>query len=212
MVQNRFSVGNSRSLYGSFVKGGALEGTITDSPTPPVAMASDAVQSEVPAAAVAVSAPAAADTHVNGKTPDTHVNGKTAVPANRPEVLIPGMKRKRPKESAKDVRKRRRLERQDKAKHNAIAKREKALAEGTFDFEAEKEKYKARELNRRADEYVQKALRDGTLGFAPPPRNASGNVVVPANGHMHADRQAMIDSASVLVCQLQSAFMGIIPC
>ncbi|TKA75063.1 hypothetical protein B0A49_05758 [Cryomyces minteri] len=143
-------------LYGFFIMGQGVPGTLsedTTSTTTPAASTPRAM-SPVTNGIDGTSAPAEAP-HASKKLDVSTV--ATEAPAERSK------KRKREGESREELRKRRKEEKAEKARAGAARNREKALADGTLDLTAEAEKAKARELDRKASQFVTKTVLEGRL-------------------------------------------------
>ncbi|TKA58956.1 hypothetical protein B0A49_11901 [Cryomyces minteri] len=143
-------------LYGFFIRGQGVPGTLsedTTSTTTPAASTPRAM-SPIINGIDGTSAPAEAP-HASKKLDVSTV--ATEAPAER------SRKRKREGESREELRKRRKEEKAEKARAGAARNREKGLADGTLDLTAEAEKAKARELDRKASQFVTKAVLEGRL-------------------------------------------------
>jgi hypothetical protein len=81
------------------------------------------------------------------------------IPAPQPII-----REKKKKESAKEVRERRKGEQAELAKQNFIENKRKAIEEGTFDYEADERRKKERELERMVKEELQRRENTGEFG------------------------------------------------
>jgi len=79
-------------------------------------------------------------------------------------VPTPIIRDKKKKESAKEVRERRKREHAEETRQNAMENKQKAIAEGTFNFEEDERKKKERELNRMVKEELQRRENQGEFG------------------------------------------------
>lgn len=84
-------------------------------------------------------------------------------------------KRKREKEPRELVRKRRKEEASERARANAAEKKQKAIEEGTFDYEAEERRKKERHVNSLVKRNIEKRLKAGEFGpILPHPNSGKG--------------------------------------
>ena len=190
---------NRGGLYGFFVKGEGLQGTISST------------EENSAAESTAASNPTfgTSTPHASGDdTPSTSVTDSVKDMADLSDAVA-SKKRKR-RSGDNDARKRRKeekQEKQEKRKQKAEAKRAKALADETHDLTTEVEK-RARQLNRKASKLIKKTAQQeelssilplpsmpqpqvNTLGEANGEANESEEVIG-SFGAMHADRMMMI--------------------
>ncbi|KAK5016370.1 hypothetical protein LTR39_002119, partial [Cryomyces antarcticus] len=185
-------------LYGFFIRGQGVPGTLNEdtiSTTTPAASTPRAV-SPVTNGIDGTSAPAE-DTYASKKLDVSTV--ATEAPAERSK------KRKREGETREELRKRRKEEKAEKARTGAARNREKALADGTLNLTAEAEKAKARELDRKASQFVMKAMAEGRPeedAAAARREEQFGAGIDPSsdqpNSQMNEDRLKMIKDAGLV--------------
>ena len=190
---------NRGGLYGFFVKGEGLQGTISS--TEENSAAESTAASNLTSG---ISTP-----HTSGDvTPPTSTTDSAEDMADSSDAVASKKRKRRSGEQADDARKRRKEEKQEERKQKAEAKREKALADETPDLTTEIEKKRARELNRKASKLIKKAAQQEELSpilLHPPMPQPQVNTRGEANGEakeseeavgsfgaMHADRMIMI--------------------
>ena len=206
---------NRGGLYGFFVKGEGLQGTISST------------EENSAAESTAASNPTSGTStpHASGDdTPSTSATDSAKDMADLSDAVASKKRKRRSGEQAdNDARKRRKgekQEKQEKRKQKAEAKREKALADETHDLTTEVEK-RARQVNRKASKLIKKAAQQeelssilphpsmpqpqvNTLGEANGEANESEEVIG-SFGAIHADRMMMIQGGlRNQVCLAQS--------
>ena len=207
---------NRGGLYGFFVKGEGLQGTISS--TEENSTAESTVASNLTSG---TSTP-----HTSGDdTPPTSATDSAKDMADLSDAVTSKKRKRRSGEQAdNDAHKRRKeekQEKQEKKKQKAEAKREKALADETLDLTTKVEKKRARELNRKASKLIKKAAQQEELSpilphpsMPQPQVNTQGETngeakeseeAVGSFGAMHADRMMMIQGGlRNQVCLAQS--------
>ncbi|MBE7180244.1 MAG: hypothetical protein INR71_03385 [Terriglobus roseus] len=159
-------------LYGFFVKGEALQGTIADPPN----------QQRTDSSTMAeVAAPLATD-----------ILAKALAHGGPLEVKEYGIERKRKKEHvpAKEVRKKRKLKQVEESRENAKKNRQQAIADGTFDYEADEVRRKEHEINKIVKANIEKRLRAGEFGpILPHPSSFGG---APQKKYFDVDTNKML--------------------
>lgn len=185
-------------LYGFFVRGEGLSGTISEVETPELTSGamSPIAGSEAQNAPEPVPAPKSKKA---AKTADVEMtNGEDA----------PTKKRKR-EETREEIRERRKKERREKERVNVALKRERAAAEGTLDLTSEGEKARAQKMVEQAGKLLTKVAAAGAASGntieaskdAPPARRSSME-------HVNADRMAMMSGTKVSRFCSHSAFQS----
>ena len=191
---------NRGGLYGFFVKGEGLQGTIS----------STEENSAAESTAASNLTSGTSTPHTSGNdTPPTSTTDSPEDTADSSDAVASKKRKRRSGEQADDdVRKRRKEEKQENRKQKVEAKREKALADETLDLTTGIEKKRARELNRKASKLIKKAVRQDELSpilshpsIPQPQVNTQGEAngeakeseeAVGSFGAMHADRMMMI--------------------
>lgn len=191
---------NRGGLYGFFVKGERLQGTIS----------STEENSAAESAAASNLTSGTSTPHTSGDvTPPTSTTDSAEDMADSSDAIVSKKRKRRSGEQADDdARKRRKEEKQEERKQKAEAKREKALADETPDLITEIEKKRAREPDRKASKLIKKAARQEELSpillhpsMPQPQVNTRGEAngeakeseeAVSSFGAMHADRMMMI--------------------
>ncbi|OCK84548.1 hypothetical protein K432DRAFT_288745 [Lepidopterella palustris CBS 459.81] len=170
---------NRGGLYGFFVKGEGLSGTVTstDENSSAESLATTNPQSgssTPPTSTTSSSEDMAIDESVTLAVAQALVND---------DLPKESKKRKRQKgESNEDVRKRRKSERQEKVRQDIVAKREKAAGEGTVDPVVDAEKKKMEEINRKATMLIKSASKRGKYGpVLPHPSTSQSQVSTEGN-------------------------------
>ena len=203
---------NRGGLYGFFVKGEGLQGTIS----------STEENSAAESTAASNLTSGTSTPHTSGDvTPPTSTADSAEDMADSSDAVASKKRKRRSGEQADDdARKRRKEENQEERKQKAEAKREKALANETPDLTTKIEKKRARELNWKASKLIKKAARQEELSpillhpSVPQPQvNTKGEAngekeseeSVGSFGAMHADRMMMIQGGlRNQVCLAQS--------
>jgi hypothetical protein len=187
---------NRGGLYGFFVKGEQLQGTIS----------STEENSAAESTAASNLTSGTSTPHTSGDvTPPTSTTDSVEDMANSSDAVASKKRKRRSDEQADDdARKRRKEEKQEERKQKTEAKREKALADETPDLTTEIEKKRARELNRKASKLIKKAAQQEELSpillhpsMPQPQVNTRGEAkeseeAIGSFGAMHADRMMII--------------------
>ncbi|KAJ9648239.1 hypothetical protein H2199_001092 [Coniosporium tulheliwenetii] len=170
-------------LYGFFVRGEGLSGTISEVETPELTSGAMSPVTAVEAQRAPEPVPAPKPKKAAKPTDVDMTNGEEAAPTK---------KRKR-EETREEIRERRKKERREKERVNAALKRERAAAEGTLDLTTEAEKARAAKMVEQADQLLKKVAAAGTLSDATPQASKDTPAARrPSMEHVNADRMAMM--------------------
>ncbi|KAJ9668461.1 hypothetical protein H2201_001509 [Coniosporium apollinis] len=170
-------------LYGFFVRGEGLSGTISEVETPELTSGAMSPVTAVEAQRAPEPVPAPKSKKAAKPTDVDMTNGEEAAPTK---------KRKR-EETREEIRERRKKERREKERVNAALKRERAAAEGTLDLTTEAEKARAAKMVEQADQLLKKVAAAGTLSDATPQASKDTPAARrPSMEHVNADRMAMM--------------------
>lgn len=174
-------------LYGRFVKGDGVPGTIGQSSieSTPVGTVTPADKEEKAVQDMTMEIPPpgqpedSVDATAGGNDqaalqPSAQELEKAATEA----AAILDRKRKRPERPA-EKRARRKIERGEQAKEHAAANQERAKEDGTWNVEAEQERQRQEDIDRRVRRLVQEAEKRGVLGPSFRPEKHSGTVATP---------------------------------
>lgn len=188
---------NRGGLYGFFVRGEGLQGTISSTEENSAA--------ESTAASNPTSGTSTPHTSRDDTPPTSATDSAKDMAGLSDAVASKKRKRRSGEQADNDAHKRRK---EEEKKQKAEAKREKALADETLDLTTEVEKKRARYLNRKASKLIKKAAQQEELSSIlphpsmPQPQvnilgEANGEAneseeVVGSFGAMHADRMMMI--------------------
>jgi len=171
---------NRGGLYGFFVKGQPLHGTHEDKLPPSTKLVLEPIETRTSrlitpstnlrstgANSVAIGAPATDSLDSGDKKRKRDIESDSSPGASGSDSAPRSRKKVKKEKETKPrtvVRAERKAKRTQEARLNAIAKRNEKIAAGTFDWEADAERKKNKELNKRVNDIINKRAAQGEFG------------------------------------------------